>query len=107
VGASKLVQFGPQFLAAIQTHAQQYELSEKPVPRRGSLTKVTRTAGQTMRDGSTYAETKRLIEQKLSLEAIAAERGMTVGTIISHIEKLLAAQTEQFVTSQTGAGGEL
>jgi hypothetical protein len=37
---------------------------------------------------STYEKTKALIKKKLSLEAIAKERDMSVGTIVSHLEKL-------------------
>jgi len=39
---------------------------------------------------STYEKTKKLLEKKLSIQKIAKERGMTEGTIISHIEKMLA-----------------
>lgn len=38
--------------------------------------------------GATHEETKALIAQKLSLKEIAAARGMTLGTIVSHIETL-------------------
>ncbi len=37
---------------------------------------------------STYEQTKDLLMQKLSLAEIAAKRGITEGTVISHIEKL-------------------
>jgi len=37
---------------------------------------------------STYEKTRKLIDKGLSLEEIAKERGMTIGTIISHLEKL-------------------
>lgn len=40
--------------------------------------------------GATYEATKdMLIREKLSLAKIASKRAMTVGTIISHIERLL------------------
>jgi hypothetical protein len=38
--------------------------------------------------GGTYAVTKALIERKLSLKDMAKERGVTIGTIITHLEKL-------------------
>jgi hypothetical protein len=37
---------------------------------------------------STYEKTQQLIEKELTLKEIAKERGMTVGTILSHFEKL-------------------
>ena len=40
--------------------------------------------------GSTYEATKVLILRKLSLKDMAKERNMTVGTIMSHLEKLVA-----------------
>ena len=40
--------------------------------------------------GSTYDTTIELISRRLSLKDMAKERGMTVGTIISHLEKLVA-----------------
>jgi len=36
----------------------------------------------------TYEKTRKLIDKGMSLEEIAKERGMTLGTIISHLEKL-------------------
>lgn len=38
---------------------------------------------------STYEQTKQLIDQGLSLEAIAKERGLTTGTIVGHLFTLL------------------
>ncbi len=39
---------------------------------------------------STYEITKELLSQKLSLKEIADKRAVTIGTIISHLEKLVA-----------------
>jgi len=39
---------------------------------------------------STYEKTLALVSEKLSLAEIAGKRGMTLGTIISHLEKLKA-----------------
>lgn len=38
---------------------------------------------------STYEKTKLLVEEKLPINEIAKRRGMTEGTVISHVEKLL------------------
>ncbi len=43
---------------------------------------------------STYEQTKELLLKKLSLKEIAKERGMTEGTIISHLEKLKETDPE-------------
>src|SRR3989339_154726 len=40
--------------------------------------------------GATYEITKQLIEEKKDFNKIAKERGVTCGTIIGHVEKLLA-----------------
>ncbi len=37
---------------------------------------------------STYEKTKQLIEEGLSMEAIAERRSVTIGTILSHLEKI-------------------
>ena len=50
----------------------------------GRVMKVPKKAG------STYEATKALILRKFSLKDMAKERGATVGTIISHLEKLAA-----------------
>lgn len=50
---------------------------------------MTRLIGQKKKKRlSTYEQTKRLIEKKYSLEAIADERDMGVDTILSHLEHL-------------------
>lgn len=38
---------------------------------------------------STYEETKKLLEKELHLKEIAEQRGVTFGTIVSHVEKLI------------------
>lgn len=97
VGTTKLAQFGPAFLRAITAHAEQHNLNEQPIPHsRANQRKMAaaRTTGQIIRENSTHAETKSLIEQGLSLDEVANQRGVTIGTIISHIEKLLEAGEE-------------
>jgi ATP-dependent DNA helicase RecQ len=90
VGETKLAQFGPAFLEAITAHATHHGLAEKPVPHtRSNIKKMQRTSGQTVRDNSIYSETRELIERGLSLDEVANQKGVTVGTIINHIEKLL------------------
>lgn len=93
VGESKLKEFGESFLRAIATHAEIYSLEEQGIPpktKEKSKNITKRSDASLARTASTYNETKRLLALKLSLPEIANERGMTVGTIINHIEKIVA-----------------
>ncbi len=56
----------------------------------GNLTPTNQKTLQKSKRMDTYEMTKKLFLQKLSLEDIAKGRKMTVGTIVSHIEKLCA-----------------
>ena len=42
------------------------------------------------RKGSTYTATKQLLEQGRSITEVAAERSLSLRTVVSHIEKLVA-----------------
>ncbi len=90
VGQRKLEEFGPHFLPVIRAYAQEHGLAEQPMTERTMRGERRRTR-QTARAGSTYDETKKLIEQKLPLAQIAATRELTEGTIVQHIERLLQA----------------
>ena len=89
VGAAKLEQWGEAFLELIRAHAREHNLEERPVPvpRRN---RESRSSGVS-RQGSTYTTTKRLLEQGRSVAEVAAERGLSLGTVVEHIEKLVAA----------------
>jgi ATP-dependent DNA helicase RecQ len=86
VGQEKLKRYGRIFTELIQTYAQENNLSEKEVPvkRPARLPRSTRL-------GSTYRETKELVLKKLSMENMASMRGLAVGTIATHIEKLVSS----------------
>lgn len=85
VGQEKLAKFGKTFLEIITAHCQESGLVEKLIPRRRNKSNKRKISG------STYQETKKMISQKISLEQIAKKRGLTQGTIIGHIEKILGA----------------
>lgn len=89
VGEEKLRQYGKIFTEVIRDYAKNNNLAEKNIPA-GKPVRARRT----IRAGSTYQETKILVEQKMSIDKIAKARKMTVGTITSHIEKLVAAKEE-------------
>ncbi len=54
----------------------------------GTLERVPRTVEKPKAKISTYAQTLALLQSGISLEEIAKTRGVTLGTIIGHIEKL-------------------
>jgi ATP-dependent DNA helicase RecQ len=88
VGETKLAQFGDQFLSVIRSHASQNGLPEKSNP-------TVRAPGHSRRQaGSTLDVTRRLLSQGRSLDEIAAERGLTLTTIIGHAEALIDAGDE-------------
>lgn len=65
------------------------KLSEKEVVKKQKefIDKVS--APESKKKISTYEQTKKLIEQKLSLKKIAKERNVTEETILDHVEKLI------------------
>ena len=90
VGSAKLRQFGDRFLAEIK----EYHSSHSP---RKSGNRIT-TLGQDRsdqkrkinRNGSTYAQTKELLDEGLSVGQTAHRRGLLIGTILSHVEMMVA-----------------
>lgn len=56
----------------------------------GGSISVEHSTNKEKTPGSTYDTTHTLLLQKLSAQAVATERGLTFGTILSHIEKLTA-----------------
>ena len=93
VGAAKLEEFGTEFLAVVRQHAREHGLTEKAIPSRRRPRREERER-RTQRAGSTYQETKRLVLQKLPISEIAERRGLTEGTIISHLTYLVTTGDE-------------
>ena len=87
VGAAKLEQWGEAFLEVIRSHADEQGLEERPVP--GTRRIREQQGGKVSRQGSTYAATKQLLEQGRSITEVAAERGLSVRTVVGHVEKLV------------------
>jgi ATP-dependent DNA helicase RecQ len=85
VGEAKLRRYRKLFTEVIRAYAEKNNLSEKEVP-------VKRPARprRLNRLGSTYRETQRLVLKKMSIEKMAKMRGVSAGTIATHIEKLLS-----------------
>jgi ATP-dependent DNA helicase PIF1 len=70
--------------------AELVELGAKEIEKRKVmyLTSVAGTKKKKEPKVSTYEKTRQLVEDAYSIEAIAEEREMTIGTILSHLEKL-------------------
>ena len=90
VGTVKLQQFGDRFLAEIQQY-----LKENPDPtmvKRSPYSDRSRPSQRlaVSRDGSTYWQTRELLNQGMSANQVAHRRGLSVGTIISHVEMMVS-----------------
>ena len=86
VGARKLEVFGDAFLSVIVDFARSNNLKEKAVPvRRKKGNSRVREAG------STYDQTKQLLQQGMTVEEVAEQRGLAKSTIAGHIERLIQA----------------
>ncbi|MFZ2226725.1 MAG: DNA helicase RecQ [Candidatus Moraniibacteriota bacterium] len=100
VGAMKLEQYGEKFMPIIRDYARANNLicRDEPASRRTRLGNKQRKDEAMprlyQRAGSTYAETKKLLNAGMTIEKIAGARGLSEATIIDHIEKLKAAGEE-------------
>ncbi|MDA0769970.1 MAG: DNA helicase RecQ [Chloroflexi bacterium] len=86
VGTVKLEEMGEEFLSLITAHARMNHLQER------SNRNSRRPARRVNRDGSTYDLTRQLVAQGLSLNDIASRRGISEGTVLSHLEQLQQAR---------------
>ena len=84
VGEVKLEQYADIFLGYIRAYAKNYGLAEKRRPP----TDPTRPQAA---PGSSSMQTLDLFRQGLSPAEIAARRGLTLGTIVGHLERLAAS----------------
>ena len=91
VGAVKLEQYGPDFLAVIRAYAESNGLPLKQ--QSNAPDRPVQPGRPERRLGATYDETRELLSRKLSIVEIAEQRGIEETTVIGHIERL-AAQEE-------------
>ncbi len=89
VGTVKLEELGEEFLSLITAHARMNNLQERSNTGSRNGKRINRSVN---RDGSTYDLTRRLVAEGLSLSAIAARRGISEGTVLSHLEQLQQAK---------------
>ncbi len=90
VGTVKLQQFGDRFLAEIQQYLKENPNTTKV--ERSSYANRSRPSQRRAvnRDGSTYSQTRELLNQGMSASQVAHRRGLSVGTIISHVEMMVS-----------------
>ena len=95
VGAAKLQQYGPRFVAAIRQYAAARGIADRTATR--PLTTALPRSGRegearqpplAARPSNTYAATRALLEQKLPIAEIARRRNLAEQTIIGHLERL-------------------
>jgi len=86
VGAAKLEQFAEAFLPVVQEHARAHNLEERGIPPRKNTKRQS-----AVRAGSTYEQTKRLLQQGMTIAQVAQERGLARSTIGGHLERLIRA----------------
>ncbi len=89
VGKQKLDQLGAQFVTTITQYATAHQLAERQKFEQKPLQPSVSKGGVSL----SQSETAQLINQGLTVDQVAQARGYTPGTIISHIETLLAANT--------------
>ena len=93
VSEAKMQSYGEAFLQVIIAYAKEKNLPERRLAADASARR-RRTVRNVLRSDSTYEETKQLVERKMSVEDIAKRRNLSPGTIVQHIEKLLAAKVQ-------------
>ncbi len=90
VGEQKLKSFGKAFLQEINKYARENNLAPKEfrknISHRSGRDAINRVS--TIARG-TYRVTKEFLEKKMPVSEIAKARGMTEGTIVAHIEKMI------------------
>ncbi len=86
VGRVKLDEFAQDFLAEIRGFTEPRGLAERPRRQR-----QTRRCRDLRRRGSTHRQTLDLLLSGLSVAEVSRQRGLTVATITSHLEQLIAA----------------
>ncbi len=90
VSARKLDQYGNRFLEIIRTFCDARGIAEREILSLGHV-REDRHQRAVRRKGSTYEETRALLQQKLSLAQIAQKRKLQESTMAQHVEELVRA----------------
>jgi RecQ family ATP-dependent DNA helicase len=82
VGKSKLAKYGKQFIDVVRVYASAKGIAEREV----TTASVRRKTRSVRAPTATILATVQLLEQKETLISIAKTRGLSVGTILQHLE---------------------
>ena len=83
VGERKLKKYGEAFLKEIVDYCSQHDIKSKPVAQKYSEFSIKQPKSHTSQI------TLELYKHRLTIQEIAVKRGLTLSTIISHLEKLI------------------
>ena len=96
VGPAKLERYGEAFLTVIREHVNSIPTTSTnsvfPVP--GNVSALRSTTGHITDDRpltDTHNRTHQLLQQGLTIAEIAASRGLTHGTVMAHVERIVKA----------------
>ncbi|MBT9312445.1 DNA helicase RecQ [Leptothoe kymatousa] len=92
VGKRKLEQYGKTFTETIEVFCRSHNLTPNTVAADAAA--ATTSSSSSSELTATQLTTHGLFQQGLSLSEIAIERGLRLGTIIDHMEHLMAANYE-------------
>jgi ATP-dependent DNA helicase RecQ len=92
VGARKLAQYGPAFTAAIREFRAEQGLALGAVSAAAEFEPAD-APGEAAESSESLEATRALYERGLDFQQIAERRGLTVATVIQHIERLLILGT--------------
>jgi ATP-dependent DNA helicase RecQ len=79
-----------QVFGELEASGERAELEKRFILASGGSVALV-APGETASKRSTYDETLELLQEGKTLETIAKERSLTAGTIVTHLEKLVAA----------------
>ena len=97
VGTHKMEAYGETFLAVITGYREEHPEEAAQADALAAQEQVSQpkrarasdeTEGKSPKRGETLRETERLLNLGLSVTAVAGERGLTLSTVLAHMEKL-------------------
>ncbi len=89
VGAHKLEQFGDRFIAAIRAYAEEHGIESCNAVPAAEPPPSGKAAAYRGPLSQTHARTLDLARQGLGIDEIAARRGLALGTVIGHLERIV------------------
>ena len=89
VGTKKLEVFSEDFISVIGEYSRVHELKAPVDSTKNPMVSASSFNLPATNTSLTHEETKRLLNERLSLEEISRRRNLTVPTILNHLEKLV------------------